>query len=167
MPSSRGSSQPRDRTQVSRIAGLAPFLYLPGKQCYTKREWSESESLSVVSDSLQPSGLYSPWNSPAQNTGVCSFSLFQGIFPTQGLNPGFPHCRRILYQLSHKGSRVKVAQSCLTLCNPMDCSLPGSSVYEILQARILEWVVVPFSGRSSQPRNQTQVSHIAGRFFTI
>ena len=64
---------------------------------------SESESHSVVSDSLRPHGLYSPWNSPGQNTGVGSLSLLQGIFPVQGLNPGL-HCRRILYQLSHKGS---------------------------------------------------------------
>ena len=48
--------------------------------------------------------LYSPWNSPGQNTGVGSLSLFQGIFPTQGLKPGLPHCRWILYQLSLKGS---------------------------------------------------------------
>ena len=64
----------------------------------------ESESCSVVSESLWPHGLYSLWNSPGQITGVGSPSLLQGIFPTQGLNPGLPHCRRILYQLSHKGS---------------------------------------------------------------
>ena len=46
-----------------------------------------------------PHGLYSPWNSPGQNAGVGSFSLLQGIFPTQALNPGLLHCRRILYQL--------------------------------------------------------------------
>ena len=51
-----------------------------------------------------PHGLYSPWNSPGQNTGVGSLSLLQGIFPTHGLNPGLPHCRTILYQMSHKGS---------------------------------------------------------------
>ena len=68
------------------------------------RAESESESHSVVSDSLWPHGLYGPWNSPGQNTGVGSLSLFQGIFPAQGLNPGLLHCRRILYQLSHKGS---------------------------------------------------------------
>ena len=62
---------------------------------------SERESCSVVSDSLQPHGLYSPWNSPGQNTRVGSLSLLQGIFPTQGSNPGLPHCRRILYQLSY------------------------------------------------------------------
>ena len=81
-----------------------------------------SESCSVLSDSLRPHGLYSPWNSPGQNTGVGSLSLLQGIFPTQGSNPGLPHGRWILYQLSHKGS-----------------------------PRILEWVVYPFSSRSSQP----------------
>ena len=67
---------------------------------------SESESCSVMSDSLWPHGLYSPWNSPRQNTGVGSLSLLQGIFSTQGSNPGLPCCRRILYQLSHKGSPV-------------------------------------------------------------
>ena len=74
-------------------------------------------------NSLQPHGLYSPWNSPGQNTGVGSLSLLQGIFPTLGLNPGLPHCEWILYQLSHKGS-----------------------------SRILEWVAYPFSSRSSWPR---------------
>ena len=63
-------------------------------------------SRSVMSDSLQSHGLYSPWNSPAQNTGVGSLSLLQRIFPTQGSNPGLPHCRWIFYQLSHKGSPV-------------------------------------------------------------
>ena len=53
------------------------------------------------------------------------------------------------------------------LCNPMDWSLPGSSVHGIIQDRKLEWVNVPFSRGSSQPRNWTQVSHIAGRFFTV
>ena len=94
-------------------------------------------SRSVMSDSLRLHGLYSPWHSPGQNTGVGSLSLLQGIFPTQGLNPGLPHCRWILYQLSHKGS-----------------------------PRILEWVAYPFSSGSSQPRNQTGVSCIAGGFFT-
>ena len=146
----------------------------------TNKNKSERESCSVVSDSLPPHGLrhtYSLWNSPGQNTrvgslsllqqiflikksnwgflhcsgfftveppgkpkntGVGSLSLFQGIFPPQGSRPGLPQCRRILYQLSHKGT-----------------------------PRILEWVVYPFSRGSSQPRNQTSVSCIAGGFFTI
>ena len=58
----------------------------------------------VVSDSLWPHGLYSPWSSPGQNTRVGSRSLLQGIFPTQGSNPGLPRSRQILYQLSHQGS---------------------------------------------------------------
>ena len=93
--------------------------------------------LKVMSDSLRPHILYSPWNSPGQNTGVGSLSLLQEIFPTQGWNPGLLHCGQILYQLSHKGS-----------------------------LRILEWVAYPFSSRSSQPRNRTRVSCTAGRFLT-
>ena len=81
---------------------------------------------SCPTDSLGPLGLYSPWNSPGQNTGVRSLSLLQGIFPTQGSNPGLPHYRWIRYQLSHRRS-----------------------------PRILEWVAYPFSRESSQPRNRT------------
>ena len=92
--------------------------------CILHPTWSESESRSVTSNSLGPHGLYSPWNSPGQNTGVGSLSFLQGIFPTQGLNPGLLHCRQILYQLNPKGG-----------------------------LRILEWVAYPFSRRSSQPRN--------------
>ena len=69
---------------------------------------------------------YSPWNSSGQNTGVGSLSLLHGIFLTQGSNPGLPHCRHILYQLSYKGS-----------------------------PRTLESVAYPFPSRSSQPRNRT------------
>ena len=79
---------------------------------------SENESCSVMPSSLWSHGLHSQWNSLGQNTGVGSLSLLQGIFPTQGSNPGLPHCRQIVYQLSHKGS-----------------------------SRILEWVVYPFSSR--------------------
>ena len=68
--------------------------------------------------------LYSPWNSPDQNIGVHSLSLLQGIFPTQGSNPGLPHCRRILYHLSNWGS-----------------------------PRILEWVAYLFSRGATQPGN--------------
>ena len=83
-----------------------------------------------MSDSLQPHGLYSPWNSPGQNTGVGSVSLLRGIFPTQGLNPGLQHCRQILYQLSYKGS-----------------------------PRILEWVAYLFSSGSSRPMVQPGLLH--------
>ena len=68
--------------------------------------------------------------------------------------------------LSQSAESESVTQSCPTLCIPMDCSLPGSSVRGILQARIVEWVAIPFSRESSQPRNRTHISCTAGRFFT-
>ena len=77
------------------------------------------------------------WNSPGQYTGLGRLFLLQRIFQTRGLNPGLPHCRQILYQLSHKGS-----------------------------PRILEWVAYPFSRGSSWPRNWTRDFCIAGGFFT-
>ena len=70
-----------------------------------------------------------------------------------------------LYELTE--SESEVAQSCPTLCNPMDCSLSGSSVHGIFQARVLEWIAISFPRGSSWPRNRTRVSHIAGRRFTI
>ena len=117
-----------------------PILELPSLHLHLSSsnvKESESDSRSVVSNSLWPHELHSPWNSPGQNTGVDSLFLLQGIFPTQGSNPGLPHCRVFLYQLSHKGS-----------------------------PRLLEWVAYPFSSGSSWPRNQTRVSCMAGGFFT-
>ena len=125
-----------------------------------------SESCSVVSDSFRPYGLYSPWNSLGQNTGVRSLSLLQGVFPTQGSNPGLPHIRRILYQLSHKGSPAVAAaaaaslQSCPTLCNPIDSSPPGSPVPGILQARTLEWVAISFSNAWNWKVKVELLSHV-------
>ena len=74
-----------------------------------------SESRSVVSDCLQPHGLYSPWNSPAQNTGMGNLSLLQGIFPTQESNENLLHCRRILYQLGHQGKSKNTGVGSLSL----------------------------------------------------
>ena len=76
-------------------------------------------------------------DSPGKNTGVGCHSVLQGIFPTQGSNPGLPHCSQILYRPSHQGS-----------------------------PRTLEWVAYPFSRGSSQPKNRTKASCIAGKFFT-
>ena len=67
------------------------------------KKWSEVK-VTQSCPTLQPHWLYSPQNSLGQNTGVGSHSLLQGIFPTQGSNPGLPHCRQILYQLSYQGS---------------------------------------------------------------
>ena len=71
------------------------------------------------------------------------------------------------HRLVIRKSLCLVSQSCLTLCNPMDCSLPGSSVHGILQARILEWVSMPYSRGSFQPRDLTHISHITSRLFTL
>ena len=125
-----------------------------------------------MSDSLRPHGLSKflcPWDFPGNSTGVDCHFLFQRIFPTQGSNPGLSHCRQTLYCLSHQGStnESEVAQSCPTLCDPVDCSLSGSSLHGILQARILEWVAIFFSRGSSQPRDRTWVSHIVGRCFNL
>ena len=76
-------------------------------------------------------------NSPGKNTGVGCHALLQGFFPTQGSNPGLPHCRQILYYLNNQGSLTT-----------------------------LEWVAYPFSRGTSWPRNWTGVSCIAGGFFT-
>ena len=76
-------------------------------------------------------------DSPGRNTAAGCHALLQGIFPTQGSNPGLPHCRRFLYRLSHQG-----------------------------RSWILEWIAYPFSRGSSQPRNWTRVSCTAGVFFT-
>ena len=126
-------------------------------------------SCSVMSNSLwpldwSPLGSSVHVDSPGKNTGVGCHVLLQDIFPTQGSNPGLPHCRLILYQLSYPespiGSFSSVAQSCLTLCDPMDSSPLGSSVCCILQARKLEWVAMPSSRESSQPRDLGLVSCI-------
>ena len=84
---------------------------------------------------------------------MCSFYIFfSGPYP---------------FELQNHRSRWEVAQSCPTLCNPMDCGPPGSSVHGIFQAWILEWVTVSFSRGSSWPRDRTWVSRIVGRCFTI
>ena len=85
-------------------AARCPLLYLMSWNVNLTTKWSESRS--VVSNSLRPQRLYGPWNSPGLNTGVGSLSLLQGVFPIQGLNPGLPHCRWILYQLSYKGNLI-------------------------------------------------------------
>ena len=117
---------------------------------------------SVGSDSLGPVDCSPPFPLP-------------GDLPTQGSNFHLLHCRQILYLLSHWDFSwigvwvcvcVWVAQSCLTLCDPIFYSLPDFSIHGILQA-ILEWITIPFSRGTSQPRDQTQVFCLAGRFFTI
>ena len=98
------------------------------------------------------------------------------VLPGLGSQPPFPCEGRIpmisasvfsgSFSFPSRVLKVLITQSCLTLCNPMDCSPPGSSVHRILQARALEWVAVPFSS-SPHPRDHTQGSRIAGRFSVV
>ena len=133
-------------------------------------------SPSGVSDSLWPHGLWTsrllcPWVfSRHEHWGVGGYALLQGIFPTQGSNSGLPHSRWILYQLSPKGSHLPGLHHNLgflfaeslshvrLFCNPKDCSLPGSSVHKVSQARILEGVAISSSRGSPQTRDRTHVS---------
>ena len=85
------------------------------------------------------------------------------IFPSWGVAA---NTRRTTLN-GNMSTSVSVAQSYLTVCNPMDCSPPGASVHGMLQARILQWVAIPFSRGSSQPRDWTEVSCTAGEFFTV
>ena len=129
----------RDITLPTKVHAVKAMVFLAvmyGCETWTIKK-PESESCSVVSNSLWPHGLYPMGYSQGWNTGVGSLSPLQGIFPTQGLNPGIPHCRQILYHLSHKR-----------------------------RPRVLKWVVCPFSRGSSWPRDQIRVSCILGRYFT-
>ena len=165
--------------------------------------------------------LLHPWDFLGKSTRVGCHFLLQGIFLTQGSNPGLPLCRQTLYHLSHQGRRPRF-NSCVRkirwrrdrlptpvflgfprgsagkesacnagdlgsipglgkspgkgegyqlqysgLENSMDCSLPSSSVHGIFQAIVLEWIAISFSRGSSQPRDQTQVSRIVDRRFTV
>ena len=151
----------------------------------------------------QPTRLPCPWDSPGKNTGLgyhfllqcmkvksesevaqlcptlsdpmdCSLpgSSVHGIFQARVLEWGaIAFSSKHLYPSPIHDNVLKksseVVQSCSTLCDPMDCSLPGSSVHGIFQARVLEWVAVSFSRWSFQPMDRTRVSIIAGRCFTI
>ena len=100
-------SWPAVKKHLKRFNIFFPLLLARYQNPWWYKMWKWSDSSSVVSNFLQSHGPYSPWNSPGRNTGVGSLSLLQGIFPTQGSNPGLPHCRWNLYQLSHKGSPYK------------------------------------------------------------
>ena len=101
-PPSRDLPNPgiRPKSLVSPALASGFFTTVPPGKPF--RVETESESHSVMSNSLRPHGPYGPWNSPGLNTGVDRHSLLQGIFPTQKLKPGLLHCRQILYQLSHR-----------------------------------------------------------------
>ena len=103
------------------------------------------------------------WTSHAGGTGSI---LAQGTKISQVAQCSL-NIHQSVTKRKHKNIYSEVAQSCLTFCDPMDCSLPGSSIRGIFQTRILEWVAISFSRRSSWPRDWTWVSCIVGRCFTI
>ena len=135
----------------------------------------------VMSNSLRPfdtlwypAKLFYPWDSPGKNPGVGWSRPPSGDLPDPEIKPalagGFFTASTIGEApggLMCETESSEVAQSCLTLCDPVDCSPPGSSVHGILQARILEWVAVSFSRGSSWPRGWTQVSCSAGRHVNL
>jgi len=108
-PRASASTHPQAK---HRLTGL-PGTPRPARQTHTgiqthpKVKVKVTKSCPTLCDPMD----YNPWNSPGQNTGVGSLSLFQGIFLTQGSNPGLPHCRQILYQLSHQGKPKEVLTS--------------------------------------------------------
>ena len=125
IPFSTGSSQPRNQTQVSRIAG----------RCFTF------------------------WATSTENSGLrldTEEQMWRGFLNTI-----------TFYFMYISLLSTYIAQSCPTFCDPMDCSLRGSSVRGIFQAIVLKWIAISFSRGSSQPRDQTTVSHIVDRCFTI
>ena len=121
-----------------------------------------------------------PWNWKCLLLGRKAMSNLDSILKSKDISLStkvclvkamvFPSSNVWMWELDYKESCEwvnEVAQSCPTLCDPMDCSLPGSSVHGVFQARILEWVAISFSRRPSQPRDWTQVSCIVGRRFTV
>ena len=101
------------------------------------------------------------WISPVLRTALCTIYGRGCVSPTEAT------CTACLPFLARGKVKVLVVRLCLTLCDPMDCSPPGTSIHEILQVRTREGIVIRFSRESSQPSNRTQVSYIAGSFFTI
>ena len=114
------------------------------------------------------------WIFRCESWGCGSWLYFVTIISMKLPKRGGPTIIRLLpykamnqSELAQASSLVLVAQSCPTLCDPRDCSLPGSSVHGIFQARVKEWVAISFSRASSRSGDRTQVSHIAGRCFTL
>ena len=171
--SSRGSSWPKDQTSVSCVSCNAGRCFThwaigeaqwEGK--YTKL-WPFSKDMRFALFNLAAAAA---WMNE-KISFLCNRPYHSTSNTTHTLVKAHPH-----RMASHYTSlRVNVAlcvcvlvtQSCPTLCDPTDCSPPGFSVHGILQARILEWIAIPFSRGTSQPRDWTQVSCLTGRFFTI
>ena len=158
-----GSSKPPQEITISAYLSIYPSSI--------DIHWHQSKSIShsvVWLHGLWPTGFLCPWNFPDKNTRVVNHSLLQGIFLTQGSNPGLLHCRQILYHWAARimtiihAAAAKSLQSCLTLCDPIDGSLhpPGSTVPGIFQARILEWVAIAFSNAWKWKVKVKSLSHV-------
>ena len=129
------------------------FSFWGGYWCFAFSLWPDMHRRGSIQTLLQPSALVS----------LSPSSLGLSFLPsgcTVDPQPNQPPCPET-QQTAQDSTEVKVAQLCPTLCNPMDYTVHG-----VLQARILEWIAFPFSRGSSQPRDQTQVTRIAGGFFT-
>ena len=111
-------SEERQEREERREADHCCYILYEQGVATQEEEWEWNWKLLSVSNSLQPYGRYSQWNSPGQNTGVGSLSLLQGIFLTQGLNQGLLHCRRILDQLSYQGGPRRVKRKGIHLKHP-------------------------------------------------
>ena len=131
-----------------------------------------------MSDSLRPHGLLDqrllcPWDFPGKGTGVGCHFLLQGIFTGPGIESESPALAGRFFtavppwKVKIECVPAKSLQSCLTHCDPMDCSPPGSSVHGIFRARILECVAISFSRGSSLPRDLIHVSYIGRRFLPL
>ena len=165
---------------------LTPTVTSPlyWERCVCARSAPQScPTLCDPMDCSPPSGSSVHGISQARILEWVDMSFSRGSSRPRGQTQVFCIGRWVPYHLGHQGSPwyclkelkicnicsvqfSSVTQSCLTLCDPTDCSPPGSSVHGISQARILEWVDISFSRGSSQPRDRTQVSHVAGRLFT-
>ena len=119
---------------------------------------------------LLPAKMLTQTTKPQEISGLCVFLI--GTHARYNILSYGEMWKNILKKekkswFGNRKVKSEVAQLCPTLCDPVDCSPPGSSIHGILQARILEWVAISFSRGSSRPRDGTQVSHIAGRSFNL
>ena len=159
---------PRPWDSPGKNTGVGCYFLL---QCMKVKSESEvAQSCLTLRDPMDcspPGSSLRPWGFPGRNTGVGCYCLLRIIIILI-----FKSSRPCIHRLRPWScnlieSESEVAQSCPTFCEPTDCSLPGSSVHGIFQARMLEWVAISFSRRSSRPRDWTWVSCIVGRRFTL
>ena len=152
---SRGSSWLRDRTQVSCFAGRRFTLWATREENWTKDAHTMWATQARIDEDIQ--NEIRELKTAIKWVGDQLIDVQKQVILRCDWNS-------IQFWVE---SESEVAQSCPTLCDPMDCSPPGSSVHGIFQARILEWAAISFSRGSSQPRDWTQVSRITGRCFNL